>query len=250
MLSKNEVKYIQSLKAKKQRLEANAFVVEGHKTVLELLAHQRWMVQALYGTETFLQTIPKNLTLPAKTVTISQEDLERISFLQTPQSCLAVVALPAAASAHFPANNWSLLLDDIQDPGNLGTIIRIADWFGIEHIFATEHTADVYNPKVIQASMGGFLRVQMHYGPCAVWLQQQQPVCYIADMHGHNVWQLQQPQPGVLVIGNEGNGVSEHIAAFATQTISIPKLGAAESLNAGVATGILLSHLLQSTNKA
>lgn len=250
MLSKNDVKYIQSLKAKKQRLESNAFVVEGHKTVLELLAHQRWAVQALYGTETFLQTIPKNLSLPAKTVTVTQEELERISFLQTPQSCLAVVAMPTASVVDFPENAWSLLLDDIQDPGNLGTIIRIADWFGIEHIFATEHTADVFNPKVIQASMGGFLRVKMHYGPCTQWLKDKQPVCYIADMQGHNVWQLQQPKPGVLVIGNEGNGVSEEIAAFATQTISIPKLGGAESLNAGVATGILLSHLLQATTKS
>lgn len=248
MLSKNEVKYIQSLKAKKQRLEAGAFVAEGHKTVLELLAHQRWTVQALYGTDEFLQSIPQKLLLPPKTVVVSQAELERISFLQTPQSCLAVVALPASTPALFPATAWSLLLDDIQDPGNLGTIIRIADWFGIEHIFATEHTADVFNPKVVQASMGSFLRVMVHYGPCETWLNQQRPACYIADMHGSNVWQLQQPTPGVLVIGNEGNGVSENIAAFATETISIPKLGAAESLNAGVATGILLSHLLEKAN--
>lgn len=245
MLSKNEVKYIQSLKAKKQRQEARAFVAEGHKMVLELLAQQRWKVQALYGTASFLQGIPKSLALPAKTVEVSQQELERISFLQTPQSCLAVVTIPEQVPIHFPVGQWSLLLDDIQDPGNLGTIIRIADWFGIGHIFATEHTADVYNPKVIQASMGGFLRVQIHYGPCVEWLQAQQPMCYVADMHGQSVWQLQQPTPGVVVIGNEGNGVSKDIVAFASLSVSIPKLGAGESLNAGVATGILLSHLLQ-----
>jgi TrmH family RNA methyltransferase len=245
MLSKNEIKYIQSLKAKKQRREMGVFVVEGSKSILELLSNNRYVPEIVYGTESFFAQTPEGLVSHVPHKIISEEDLQSISFLQTPQHSLALVKMVDHPFEPFAKNTWSLMLDSLQDPGNLGTIIRIADWFGIENIYASEDTAEVYNPKVVQASMGSIFRTKVMYGNCEQWLTKYKPNCYVATMQGQSVWSLPVMLPGVIVIGNEGRGVSATISALATQHISIPKLGYAESLNAGVAAGIILSHLLQ-----
>ncbi len=246
MLSKNEIKYIQSLKAKKQRREMGVFVVEGDKSILELLSNNKYVPEKVYGTEAFFAQTPERLVRHVPHKIISDEDLQSISFLQAPQHSLALVKMIDYPFEPFAKNGWSLMLDDIQDPGNLGTIIRIADWFGVENIYASEDTAEVYNPKAVQASMGSIFRTKVMYGNCEQWLTKYKPNCYVTTMLGQSVWSLPPMPPRVIVIGNEGRGVSAAISSLASVHISIPKLGHAESLNAGVATGIILSHLLQS----
>ncbi|HSC52439.1 MAG TPA: RNA methyltransferase [Phnomibacter sp.] len=245
MLSKNEIKYIQSLKAKKQRHEAGVFIAEGPKIIEELIRQHAASVIKVFGLLSFFKEIPSSVLSKINHVVISEAELERISMLQAPQQCLALVHLKEQAFEPFVAGSWSLMLDSIQDPGNLGTIIRIADWFGIEHIYASADTADCFNPKVVQATMGSLFRVKMMYGPCEQWLQTHQPACYITAMQGKSIWETDAISPGVIIIGNEGKGVSAALAAHATGSMSIPKLGGAESLNAAVATGIILSHVLQ-----
>lgn len=245
MLSKNEIKYIQSLKAKKERQEAGVFVAEGPKIISELIGDNPGEIVKVFGLPAFFSTLPAESVAQIPTTIVSSEELERISFLQAPQQCLALVKMKDHAFEPFKPGRWSLMLDGIQDPGNLGTIIRIADWFGIEYIYANNDTAEMYNPKVVQATMGSLFRVKMMYGDCAQWLHTYTPVCYTTAMKGQSIWKSKAFTPGVVVIGNEGKGVSAAIENLATATISIPKMGGAESLNAGVATGIILSHLLQ-----
>ncbi len=244
MLSKNEIKYIQSLKAKKQRLQERLFIAEGTKLVTELLFAKQFRPVKVYAIESFFAANQTEIAGIEKEI-ISDEELLRISLLQHPQEALALVPITDLPFVPFEKGKWSLLLDGIQDPGNLGTILRIADWFGLEHVYATNDTAEMYNPKVVQASMGSIFRVKMHYGNCSEWLRQTDAPVYAADMNGTSIWQIGKAEPGVLIIGNEGKGISADISLAANQTISIPRLGNAESLNAGVATGILLSHLLQ-----
>jgi len=245
MLSKNEIKYIQSLKAKKERHEAGVFVAEGPKIISELIGDNPGEIVKVFGLSSFFSSQPVPTLASIPHTIVSADELERISFLQAPQQCLALVKMRHFEFDTFVRGKWKLMLNGIQDPGNLGTIIRIADWFGIEHIYASNDTAEMYNPKVVQATMGSLFRVKVIYGSCEQWLQTYQPHCYITAMTGTSIWQTNALTPGVIVIGNEGKGVSAAIEKLATETISIPKLGGAESLNAAVATGIILSHLLQ-----
>ena len=170
-------------------------------------------------------------------------ELEKISALTTPHQVLAVFE-KAAAKPVVPAGKLSLVLDNIQDPGNLGTIIRIADWFGIKDIICSAHTADMYNPKVVQSSMGSMGRVNVLYTELVGWIQQQRQVkLYAAALDGRNVKQIEIKE-GLVLIGNEAKGISEELLQLAHEKITIPKLGEAESLNAAVATGIILSHVI------
>jgi TrmH family RNA methyltransferase len=244
MLSKNDFKYIQSLKLKKQRETEGRFVLEGPRLVMELLAAPMFHPATIYATSAFTTGL-SNIPNAIQVVEISNNELERLSFLQTPHQCLAVATIPPALASQPQTGKWQLLLDGIQDPGNLGTIIRVADWFGVHPIFASEHTADCFNPKVVQASMGSILRVAVHYAPVMNWLNNPELAVYGADMHGESIWNQNQFRPGLLVIGNEGNGINAELRQRIDTFISIPKTGAAESLNAGLAAGILLSHLLK-----
>lgn len=244
MLTKNEVKYIQSLKAARGRRENGRFIVEGPKLVLELLQDKRWHTEKVYALASFAAQYAAVYSHVAFQV-LTADELERLSLMQSPQQCLALVQLPQHWQPLAAPTGWSLLLDGIQDPGNLGTILRIADWFGLPEVWATDDTVDCFNPKVVQASMGSLLRVAVHYGPAAARLQGDTRPVLLASMDGQSVWQYPPPNSGILLIGHEGRGVRPETAALATDRIAIPRLGAAESLNAGVATGILLSHLLQ-----
>lgn len=245
MLSKNEIKYIQSLKAKKQRREAGVFVVEGFKIISELLSNNTYEAVKVFGTQAFFEQTSETLLEGVACTVVTENELTVISFLQTPQQCLALVKVIDHAFEPFDRHQWSIMLDGIQDPGNLGTIIRIADWFGIKTIYASNDTVELYNPKVAQATMGSLFRVKVMYGPCEQWLKQYAPVCYVTAMDGENIWNIQSLAPGVVVIGNEGKGIGNAIASMSSGTIAIPRIGQAESLNAGVATGIILSHLLK-----
>jgi len=170
-------------------------------------------------------------------------ELEKMSLLQTPNQVLAVAMMPQKPKEIDIAGQLTIVLDGIQDPGNLGTIIRTADWFGIKQIVASEDTADVYNPKVIGATMGSFMRVQVHYTNLAAWMPTVKIPVYGALLEGENVFTTKAPKQGLLVIGSEGKGIRENIIDFITHPVTIPKSGGAESLNAGIAAGIIVAQL-------
>jgi TrmH family RNA methyltransferase len=170
-------------------------------------------------------------------------ELEKMSMLQTPNQVLAVAMMPQKKETLNLAGPLTIVLDGIQDPGNMGTIIRTADWFGITQIVASEDTVDVYNPKVIGATMGSFMRVSVTYKNLADWMPTIKLPVYGALLEGENVFTIKTPQKGLLVIGSEGKGIRENILDFITHPVTIPKIGEAESLNAGIAAGIIVAQL-------
>lgn len=235
MISKNQIKLITSLKQKKYRLEHQLFVVEGVKTIKELLESDL-ILHTLYTTETFnIDAINE--------VLISALDLKRISFLTTPNTALAVFRIP-----EFKAiDNSGLIvaLDDIRDPGNLGTIIRLCDWFGVKELLCSKATVDCFNPKVIQATMGSITRVNINYVDLVAFIEKTRLPVFGAFMDGKNIYKTVLPKEGVLVMGNEANGVSKTIENLVNHKISIPRFGtlqATESLNVATATAVLLSE--------
>lgn len=240
MLGKKEIKDIQSLEQKKFRDDQGLFVAEGPKIVRELLQEKRSMVQQLYATETWISQ-NSNILTPG-CVTVSEQELGRISQLKTPNQVLAVVRQQKDPEPVID-NQLCLYLDTIQDPGNLGTIIRIADWFGVPHIVCSEGCADRYNPKVVQASMASMLRVAVFYDTELMWLRKQQVPVYAAALEGAELQSFGKIRSGILVVGNESKGIRPEIMQLAKHQVTIRRRGRAESLNAAVATGILLSHL-------
>lgn len=240
MLSKNELKYIQSLCQKKQRQASGLFIAEGPKIVDELLI-SHFTVNKVYATD---EWDAGKLADPSILTRVSAHELAKISGLQTPQQVLAVARQYWPDAAPLLNRKITLVLDGIQDPGNLGTIIRIADWFGIQEIVCSLDTVDCYNPKVVQATMGSLLRVKIWYEALPAFLAKQQMPILGALLSGQSVYATQVDAPSLLVIGNEAKGIREELLPLINQPISIPGKGGAESLNAGVATGILVSHLL------
>jgi len=238
MINKNELKYIQSFAHKKHWAQESVFIVEGPKLVGELLEAD-WEIQHLYALADWANA-QTNPSLPLTVVT--EDELARMSQLQTPN---AVVALVKKKSFESPLNykgKLTLVLDGIQDPGNLGTIIRTADWFGCTQIICSADTADFYNPKVIQSTMGSFLRVRVEKLAIETEIADQNIPVYGALLNGESIYTTSMETEGFLVIGNESKGIREAIKKMITKAISIPQIGQAESLNAAVATGIILSH--------
>lgn len=240
MLSKNELKYIQSLCQKKQRQATGMFLAEGPKIVDELL-NSHFDVTNVYATDDWQSPKLRDASILTR---VSAFELEKISTLQTPQQVVAVARQYWPSAAPELDQKITLVLDGIQDPGNLGTIIRIADWFGITEIVCSLDTVDCYNPKVVQATMGSFLRVNIWYEDLTAFLAKQAMPVLGALLNGQSVYATKIDQPSLLIIGNESKGIREHLLPYINQPISIPGNGGAESLNAGVATGILVSHLL------
>ena len=243
MLNRNEIKHIQRLKSKKHRQETGMFVAEGTKVLQELWQSVTYHPLHLYAISDYGSTV-STLPLTLPTTIVSLSEMGQLSQLQSPPEALAIVEAVDFPFQPFEVGKWSIMIDGLQDPGNLGTIIRIADWFGITSIYATEDSVDCYNPKVVQSSMGSLFRTKVMYGPCEQWLSETQVPVYATGMKGDSVWQTGVLEPGILIIGHEGQGIRSTLFSLATQVLHIPKLGSAESLNAGVATGILLSHLL------
>ena len=240
MLSKNQIKQITRLKQKKYRNQDQLFVVEGLKTIEELL-HSNMNLHSIYTTESF--------NLDAKNeILISESDLKRISFLKTPNKALAVFEIPKPKPVGM--NQLIVALDNIRDPGNLGTIIRLCDWFGISDLVCSSGSADCFNPKVVQATMGSIARVNINYFDLANFIDQQDTPVFGAFMDGDNVYQTNLPDRGILLMGNEANGISDPIKALVTHKITIPRFGnlqETESLNVAMATGILLSEFKRRT---
>ncbi|HVU58366.1 MAG TPA: RNA methyltransferase [Puia sp.] len=237
MLAKSQVKYIQSLGQKKFRDQEGAFVVEGPKMVRELLAAPNLELIHLIGDASFRQTgIPFT--------EVKDGELERISSLSTPNQVLAVFKKPVFAEPRFD-DGISLVLDGIQDPGNLGTIVRIADWFGVSRVICTPDSADIFNPKATQSTMGSITRVQVLYkDPMALMARHPDLPVYTAVLEGKSIYEQPAVRKGWIVIGNESKGIRDELLQRATHPITIPRIGRAESLNAAVATGIILSHLV------
>jgi TrmH family RNA methyltransferase len=243
MISQKWSKLIKSLHLKKFRKAEQLFFVEGEKAVLEVLA-SGWSVKAIFATDEFLQQYPATATAAEVCQSCSATELEQVGTFVSNNAALAVVALPAYPPFAEQPGEWVLVLDQINDPGNLGTIIRVADWYGIRHILCSTDTVDAFNPKVIASAKGSFLRVQLHYQPLlAVLAQVQQPI-YGAYLGGESVHQLQLDSVGgFIVLGNEANGISAELTTLVSRRLTIPAFGNAESLNVGIASAVLLDNL-------
>ena len=233
MLSKNQIKNITRLKQKKYRQQEGLFIAEGGKVIKEFL-NSTFKLVNLFTTETF--------NVENESI-ISEADLKKISCLTTPNTALAIFKMPDAKA--LKNEGLILALDDIRDPGNLGTIIRLCDWFGIKQLVCSHKTVDCYNPKVVQATMGSLTRVKIVYTDLSAYLKAINLPVFGAFMDGKNVYQTNLPKAGILVLGNEANGISSIIEACVTDKISIPRFGdlqATESLNVATAGAILLSE--------
>lgn len=239
MLSRNEAKYIQSLYHKKTRDEEDVFIAEGVKTINEILSSDL-TIKKIYALKDWID-VNKNIK---DVIEITDDELKRISNFETPNKVLAIVNKKAACTIPSLQNQITLMLDGIQDPGNLGTIIRTADWFGVKNIIASNDTANVYNSKVVQSTMGSFLRVNIFYTDLIEFLSNNKIDVYGAMLNGENINSLYEITEGIVLIGNEGKGIRNDLHHFITTKITITKFGEAESLNAAVATGIILWQLV------
>ncbi|MBC7722115.1 MAG: RNA methyltransferase [Pedobacter sp.] len=240
MLSKNEIKYIQSLYHKKQRLQEGLFIAEGTKLLSELIASD-YTIKKIYAVADWVRNNPLQ---SQEIMLVDETDLQRISNLQTANQVVAIVQQKTQNQAPIFTGKICLVLDGIQDPGNFGTIIRIADWFGISQIICSYNTVELYNPKVVQSTMGSFIRTPVFYTDLATILLNVSVPIFGALLQGKSIYNIAKPNEAILVIGSEGNGISEAILPLITNPITIPKIGGAESLNAAVATGIIVSHLV------
>jgi len=252
MISKSQVKYIQSLGQKKYRDKDGLFIAEGPKLIKELLQNKNVGLKWLFALTEWIEENDKLLG-GIDVFAIDESELERISQLKTPNQVIAVIKKFGTKEPETK-EKISLALDTIQDPGNLGTIIRIADWFGVTQIICGHDCADVYNPKVIQATMGSIARVNICYTDLFKWLKQQNKIrIYATVLEGKDVTKMSTIKEGLIVIGNESKGIHEELIQLANERITIPKKvrsndsagqGTAESLNAAVAAGIVLSNLV------
>ena len=239
MLTKAQVKYIQSLGHKKLRDSEDVFVAEGPKLVNELLNADNVHPVAVYATDPFADKYPRLTNL----VRIEEKELERISSQSTPNEVVGIFNKPAFGQPEL-TGTVSLMLDGIQDPGNLGTIIRTADWFGVRTILCSMDCADNFNPKVVQSTMGSLTRVQLVYTDLLSFINEYRlPPLYAATLNGKDLSQFGKMKEGIIVIGNESKGINKSLQDAAPNKITIPRKGKAESLNAAVATGIILSQI-------
>ncbi len=263
MISKNKIKYIHSLELKKNRNKEGKFVAEGHKVIGDLLALQP--ADLIVATAEWLHG--KHIAEGTEVIEVTEEELKKVSFLQHPQQVLAVfkqasyvdISQKDSASkehgfSEIDTEKLNLALDGVQDPGNLGTIIRIADWFGIEHIYCSQDTADVYNPKVVQATMGSIARVKVEYGDLLSLmssLPSDVPV-YGTLLDGDNIYQQELTNRGFIVMGNEGKGISPALAEKVNHRLLIPNFPegrpTADSLNVAIATAITCAEFRRQTS--
>ena len=268
MISKNQAKLIRQLEQKKFRRREGLFVAEGPKVVGDLLS-AGFLPHTIFATTEWMNENPDagtgkrgalsrdNVTLPVTEV--SDEELRKVSFLQHPQQVLALFRLPERAAGFCPTeaplpspDALCLALDGVQDPGNLGTIIRIADWFGIDTIYCSEDTSDAWNPKVVQATMGSIARVNIFYTSLHDLISQAAVPVYGTLLDGDNIYTQPLSKGGIIVMGNEGNGISPEIRPLVTHRLLIPAFrqgDTAESLNVAIATAITCSEFRRRTNK-
>jgi len=237
MVSKNQIKLITSLQHKKYRIEHQLFIAEGVKVIQELLA-SNIVLEHLFETEAIFE----HVSISQKTV-IKEADMKRITALSSASSCLAIFKIPPPAK--IDAKGLIVALDDIRDPGNLGTIIRLCDWFGVTQLLCSQETVDVYNPKVVQATMGSITRVKINYIDLNEYVSQSALPVFGTFMDGKNLYKEALPNEAILILGNEANGISAELEKKIKNRIAIPRFGdiqKTESLNVATATAIFLSE--------
>lgn len=237
MLSKNQIKLITSLQQKKYRKQQQLFFAEGIKVIQELL-NSNFELEHLFVTDAFFSEVSKS-----KISIVSDAELKKVSALSTPNNCLALFKIPSEQPIR--ESGLIIALDDIRDPGNLGTILRLCDWFGVVQVVCSAETVDIYNPKVVQATMGSITRVNVTYTDLKQFIQETKLPVFGTFMDGDNIYRTKLPTEGVIVMGNEANGISSEIEKFAKNRISIPRFGdlqRTESLNVATATAIILSE--------
>lgn len=239
MLSKSQISYIRSLQQKKYRQMYRKFLVEGEKQVLEAM-QSSYKTEVVYATEAC--AIPSVSSVPVERVT--DNELQKIATQQNPDGAIAVVHMPETEiQTDALSQSLYLVLDAVNDPGNAGSIIRIADWFGIQQIFLTEHSVDVYNPKTVAAAKGSLFRVACTYVEAAGLFAENPGIpVYGTFMDGENIYEATLSNHGFIVLGNEANGISSLVAQWVQHRLTIPRSGQAESLNVAVAAGIVLSE--------
>lgn len=235
-LSKNHIKLITSLSQKKYRQKHKLFVAEGVKVVNELL-NSSLQVKTIFCTYDFSVNEEINV------VKVSESELKKISNLKTPNKVVGLFYIPEQVLPS--ANTFTLALDDVNDPGNLGTIIRLCDWFGVEQLVCSKNTVDCYNAKVVQASMGSLTRISVKYVDLVTFLSKAELPVFTADMKGENIYNTNLPKEAILVMGNEANGISNAVRELISNQLTIPRFGKiqeTESLNVATATAIMLSE--------
>jgi len=243
MLSKAQISLITSLQNKKYRKQHGLFIVEGIKSVQEFISSS-YQVESIFYTDDANTKVGK-ISHNIKSYQLTETEFQKISILKSPQGILALVKLPKQQQIKVNdlRNCYNIVLDDVQDPGNLGTIIRTAEWFGIKHIICSIGTVDAYNPKVVQATMGSLSRIQIYYVDLHEFISSTDLPVYGALLNGQSIYQTEWGAEGLIVMGNEGNGISTAILALIDQAVTIPRIGQAESLNVAVATTVFCSEI-------
>jgi TrmH family RNA methyltransferase len=249
MLSKSQISLLKSLQLKKSRAENGVFLVEGYKSVSEFI-NSSYHVETVFYSPSFASKLPK-ISNKINSQEISASDLEKISSLKTPQEVIGLVKIPKTVTLErsLLRQKFSLVLDGVQDPGNMGTIIRTADWFGIEHIICSVDTVDVYNPKVVQATMGSLARINVHYTQLTDVINRLKLPVFGALLNGQNIYNTNFGAEGLVIMGNEGNGIRPQLQQLITAAVTIPRVGKAESLNVAMATTIFCSEIRRNSLK-
>jgi TrmH family RNA methyltransferase len=249
MLSKSQIGFIKSLHQKKYRKENGLFIVEGMKTLMEFFS-SKYQIQSIYYLPQYQSLLPK-LPSNIKLFEVNNAELEKISTLQAPQGVLALLSVPG--NEEIPPeslkSSFSMVLDGVQDPGNMGTIIRTADWFGFKHIICSANTVEVFNPKTVQATMGSLARVDICYVDLPEYLQRITVPVYAAMLDGESIYKVEWQQEGLVALGNEGKGISDEVAKLISRRITIPRVGAAESLNVSISAAIICAEISRNLYK-
>lgn len=243
MLSKSQISFVNALHQKKHRKEQNLFIAEGSKSIVEF-TQSNYIVNTIFHTS---EATPKlyNLSQKVKLLEVSDSELKKISTLTTPNDALALIQIPERTNTAKESfkGKYVLVLDGIQDPGNLGTIIRTADWFGFSDIICSTDTVDAYNPKVVQASMGSLSRINIYHADLKEFLGLPNMKIFGALLDGSSVYQTDFGREGYIILGNEGNGISEKVKALINTAVTIPRFGGAESLNVAISAAIICSEI-------
>ncbi len=243
MLSKSQISFVNALHQKKHRKEQNLFIAEGSKSIIEF-TQSNYIVNTIFHTS---EATPKlyNLSQKVKLQEVSESELKKISTLTSPHDALALIQIPERTNTVQESftGKFVLVLDGIQDPGNLGTIIRTADWFGFSDIICSTDTVDAYNPKVVQASMGSLSRISVYHADLNEFFANANMTIFGTLLDGRSVYETNFGKEGYIILGNEGNGISEKVKALINTAVTIPKFGGAESLNVAISAAIICSEI-------